>query len=67
MEWCMDAIPLETHLNKELAELEINFLQEAKYGEEIQLNLSGTGKLYMVNAVNTSTQKECVRARILFR
>lgn len=67
MEWCMDALPIETHLEHELAELEINFLHEAKYGEEIQLNLSGSDKIFMVNAVNTLTQKECVRARIRFR
>ncbi len=67
MEWCMDAIPLETHLKHELAELEINFLHEAKYGEEIQLNLSNSDQSFMVNAVNTSTEKECVRARIRFR
>jgi medium-chain acyl-[acyl-carrier-protein] hydrolase len=67
MEWCMDAIPLEIHLNHELAELEINFLHEAKYGEEIQLNHSESGQRFMVNAVNTSTNKECVRARMQFR
>ncbi len=67
MEWCMDAIPLETHLNHELVELEINFLHEAKYGEEIQLNCSGSDQMFMVNAVNIETGKECVRSRIRFR
>lgn len=67
MEWCMDAIPLDIHLNHQLAELEINFLHEAKYREEIQLNVSGKKQVFMVNAVNTATQNECVRARIQFR
>lgn len=66
MEWCMDAIPLEIHTSNELAEIEINFLHEAKYGEEIQLNMSESDNTFIVNAVNISTGAECARARIRF-
>ena len=67
MAWCMDAIPLETHLNNKIAEIEINFLSEAKYGEEIQLNLFESDKKFSLNVVNTKTSRESARARIIFR
>jgi len=68
MEWCLDAIPLETHMAHTLATFEINFLGEAKYGDEIQLNISeGEHNIFIINALHTKTLKECVRAKVSFR
>lgn len=67
MEWCLDAIPLETHLNLVLSDFDITFLGEAKFGDEIQLNISEKdNNTFIINAVNTQTLKECVRAQVSF-
>ncbi len=67
LSWCMDAIPLDVHLEHEPKGFEINFLSEAKYGDPITINMAkGEGNTYLLNAVNTDTGKECVRVRVSF-
>lgn len=68
LSWCLDAIPLEVHLKHEAKGFEINFLSEAKYGDPITINMAkGEKNTYLLNAVNTKTDKECVRARIIYK
>lgn len=68
LSWCMDAIPLNVHLEHEPAGFEINFLSEAQYGDPITINMAiEETKKYLLNVVNTKTGKECARARIIYK
>ena len=67
IELIMNSFPLETHLQKKVQTLEINYLGEAKYGEVVLIfteqNLEKENS-YLVNIIRESDKKEICRARL---
>lgn len=67
IELIMNSFPLKTHKKKKVRTLEINYLGEAKYGEDV---LISTGQnpvqenSYLVNIIRESDKKEVCRARL---
>jgi len=65
--WLIDAFPHEILIEKPISELEINFLQELKLGEQIQIFQEFDGDKHMNCMIKSSTTgKENCRARIKF-
>lgn len=67
LKWMIDALPHELLTEKPISELEINFLQELKLGEQIMIFQELDGDKYMNCKIKSSTTgKENCRARIKF-
>jgi len=67
IELIMNSFPLKTHLHEKVRTLEINYLGEVKYGEQVLIftdqNLE-TENSCLVNIVRESDNKEVCRARL---
>ena len=65
VEWCIDVAMREQGANNEIRELEINFMQEALLGDEIQIsgNMDQTGNSFFV-ADRKEDGREVFRARL---
>ena len=63
----MNSFPLETHLHEKVRTLEINYLGEVKYGEQVLIfteRYSKNENSCLVNIVRESDKKEVCRARL---
>lgn len=66
MEWCIDCLTADKEPEREIRELEINFNQEALFGDVIEirgLELSGQETRFL--SIRKGDEKEIIRARIL--
>jgi len=66
MEWCIDALSKRNESEREIREFEINFSQEALFGDEIEisgLELSTCETRF--RAIRKADNKEIIRARML--
>jgi medium-chain acyl-[acyl-carrier-protein] hydrolase len=68
MEWCIDLAMQEQGPNKEIGEVEINFMQEALLGDEIQISgkMDQTGNSFFL-AHRKEDGREVFRARLALR
>ena len=67
IELIMNSFPLETHLHKKVRTLEINYLGEVKYGEQVLIFIERNPEnenSCLVNIVRESNKKEVCRARL---
>lgn len=67
IELIMNSFPLKTHKQKKVRTLEINYLGEAKFGEEVLIFTEQNQKQensYLVNIIRESDNKEVCRARL---
>lgn len=64
IKWIIDSCPLELLENKEIEQLEINFLQETKLEDELKIFQSTTEDLSEVVLKNNNTNREHCRATI---
>jgi medium-chain acyl-[acyl-carrier-protein] hydrolase len=67
IELIMNSFPLKTHKQKEVKTLEINYLGEAKYGEDVSISIEqnpGHEHKYLVNIIRESDKKEVCRASL---
>lgn len=69
MEWCLDALMANGAFNKEIRELEINFMHEALLGDSISImgtspELSGIGNSSIFMAKRKGDDQEIIRARL---
>jgi acyl-ACP thioesterase len=67
LEWILESIPPEVRIESQIAEMEIHFLREASYGEEILSKSLLNGAEYLHSLVRTSDGTEVVRARTVWR
>jgi acyl-ACP thioesterase len=67
IELIMNSFPLHTHKKKNVRTLEINYLGEAKYGEDVLISTGQNPEQensYLVNIIRESDTKEVCRARL---
>lgn len=68
IEIIFNSFPKEILLNKNIQCIEINYLGEAKFGEEVLVNVDQTIENdFLVNVVKAADNKEVCRAKILWR
>lgn len=65
VEWCVDLFDFDFHKKHFLAELQINFLHECRFGDELTLKLSTIDPLtFAVAATNTQSGKNIFTAEL---
>jgi hypothetical protein len=63
----MNAFPLSIHKEKKVKTLEVNYLGEANYGDEVQvLSQSISENEYLVSIVKSPDKKEVCKARLIW-
>lgn len=71
LDWFMENIPYETHINYQLATLEIVYRLQTKYGETIHISTAPYGqeenKLSYISEIKNSSQKTVARIRAQFK
>jgi len=66
IELIINSFPKEFHLKKNVKSLEINYLGEAKYGEEVLIfSESNQENVYLIKIVRTSDKKDVCRAKLV--
>jgi hypothetical protein len=66
----MNAFPLDLHKAKKVYTLEVNYLGEANYGDEVNIfsqQFTNDSDAYLVNIVRKDDEKEVCRARFVWR
>jgi acyl-ACP thioesterase len=67
IEIIMNAFPLSIHKEKKVKTLEVNYLGEANYGDEVQvLSQSISENEYLVSIVKSPDKKEVCKARLIW-
>lgn len=67
IEMIMNSFPLKTHMRKKVQSLEINYLGEVKYGEQVLINEEKNQEnenISLINIIRESDKKEVCRARL---
>lgn len=70
IEIMMNAFPLDIHKTKKVYTLEVNYLGEANYGDEVNIfsqQFTNDSDAYLVNIVRRDDEKEVCRARFVWR
>lgn len=67
IDWMMDTLPMDYHLEHYPTRLSVNFIKETMYGEEIRLIRSDqAGNSFLFSGRNLTDEKEKFRGRIEF-
>lgn len=69
IELIINSFPLKIHMQKQVKSIEINYLGEAKYGEDVIISselISNNEHEYLVNIIRKSDGKEVCRARLIW-
>jgi medium-chain acyl-[acyl-carrier-protein] hydrolase len=65
VEWCIDMFDENFHKTHFLNELQINFLGECRFGDELELRLSETSSdVFIVTAINANSGKNIFTAEL---
>jgi len=69
IEWVMNEIPSDILMNRQLASIDVNFISEVRFGEEIQIVMNeDSGDLTIFNGyiINKADQHPAFAARFIF-
>jgi len=67
IEIIMNAFPLAVHKTKKVRSLEVNYIGEANYGDEVQIfSQSVNENEYLMNIVRLTDSKEVCRAKLIW-
>lgn len=70
IEMLLNAFPLNIHKSKKVTSMEINYLGETMYGEEVQINRSSEDNgdnEYLMNILKKSDKREVCRAKLIWK